>query len=158
MADDQLFRDMIDMDLLPKSDYFKLEKEVDAMLQGLYFKAKKSRRPFKDVIDDYLATQPLNTEEKEEILNVWRSRGKALSLPLFEQNKMVMNYEIYSDMDGVLTDFDASFMKASDGILPSEYEKNFGKDGFWELIDGKGVGFWVGMPWMSDGKTYWDLY
>jgi hypothetical protein len=156
MADDQLFRDMIDMDLLPKSDYFKLEKEVDAMLQGLYFKAKKSRRPFKDVIDDYLATQPLNTEEKEEILNVWRSRGKALSLPLFEQNKMVMNYEIYSDMDGVLTDFDASFMKASDGILPSEYEKNFGKDGFWELIDGKGVGFWVGMPWMSDGKTYWD--
>jgi hypothetical protein len=156
MADDQLFRDMIDMDLLPKSDYFKLEKEVDAMLQGLYFKAKKSKRPFKDVIDDYLATQPINTEEKEEILNVWRSRGKALSLPLFEQNKMVMNYEIYSDMDGVLTDFDASFMKASDGILPSEYEKNFGKDGFWELIDGKGVGFWVGMPWMSDGKTYWD--
>ena len=156
MADDQLFRDMIDMDLLPKSDYFKLKKEIDAMLQGLYFKAKKSRRPFKDVIDDYLATQPLNTEEKEEILNVWRSRGKALSLPLFEQNKMVMNYEIYSDMDGVLTDFDASFMKASDGILPSEYEKNFGKNGFWELIDDKGVGFWVGMPWMSDGKTYWD--
>ena len=156
MADDQLFRDMIDMDLLPKSDYFKLKKEIDAMLQGLYFKAKKSRRPFKDVIDDYLATQPINTEEKEEILNVWRSRGKALSLPLFEQNKMVMNYEIYSDMDGVLTDFDASFMKASDGILPSEYEKNFGKNGFWELIDDKGVGFWVGMPWMSDGKTYWD--
>ena len=156
MADDQLFRDMIDMDLLPKSDYFKLKKEIDAMLQGLYFKAKKSRRPFKDVIDDYLSTQPLNTEEKEEILNVWRSRGKALSLPLFEQNKMVMNYEIYSDMDGVLTDFDASFMKASDGILPSEYEKNFGKNGFWELIDDKGVGFWVGMPWMSDGKTYWD--
>ena len=156
MADDQLFRDMIDMDLLPKSDYFKLKKEIDAMLQGLYFKAKKSRRPFKDVIDDYLATQPLNTKEKESILNVWRSRGKALSLPLFEQNKMVMNYEIYSDMDGVLTDFDASFMKASDGILPSEYEKNFGKNGFWELIDDKGVGFWVGMPWMSDGKTYWD--
>ena len=156
MADDQLIRDLIDADMLPKSQYFKLEKEVDAMLQGLYFKAKKSRRPFKDVIDDYLSTQPLNTEEKEEILNVWRSRGKALSLPLFEQNKMVMNYEIYSDMDGVLTDFDASFMKASDGILPSEYEKNFGKNGFWELIDDKGVGFWVGMPWMSDGKTYWD--
>ena len=47
-------------------------------------------------------------------------------------------------------------MKASDGIRPSEYERNMGKDKFWELIDGKGVGFWVGMPWMSDGKQYWD--
>ena len=155
MADDQLFRDMIDMDLLPKADYFKLKKEIDAMLQGLYFKAKKSRRPFKDVIDDYLATQPINKEEKEEILNLWRSRGKALSLPIFEQIKD-MDYEIYSDMDGVLTDFDTQFMKASGGILPSEYEKNFGKDGFWKLIDEGGVGYWVGMPWMSDGKTYWD--
>jgi hypothetical protein len=34
MADDEFLRDMIDADLLPKSDYFKLEKEVDAMLQG----------------------------------------------------------------------------------------------------------------------------
>ena len=159
MEDDQLLRDLIDADMLSKSAYFRLEKEVDAMLQGLYFKAKKSKRPFKDVIDDYLNIfidqETITQEEKEEILDIWRSRGKALSLPVFEQIKD-MDYEIYSDMDGVLTDFDASFMKASDGILPSEYEKNFGKDGFWELIDGKGVGYWVGMPWMSDGKQYWD--
>ena len=159
MEDDQLIRDLIDADMLPKSSYFRLEKEVDAMLQGLYFKAKKSKRPFKDVIDDYLNIfidqETITQEEKENILDIWRSRAKALSLPVFEQIKD-MDYEIYSDMDGVLTDFDASFMKASDGILPSEYEKNFGKDGFWELIDGKGVGYWVGMPWMSDGKQYWD--
>jgi len=48
MADDQLIRDLIDADMLPKSQYYKLEKEVDAMLQGLYFKAKKSKRPFKN--------------------------------------------------------------------------------------------------------------
>ena len=159
MEDDQLLRDLIDADMLSKSAYFRLEKEVDAMLQGLYFKAKKSKRPFKDVIDDYLNIfidqETITQEEKENILDIWRSRGKSLSLPLFEQMKD-MDYEIYSDMDGVLTDFDAQFMKASDGILPSEYEKNFGKDGFWELIDGKGVGYWVGMPWMPDGKTYWD--
>ena len=65
-------------------------------------------------------------------------------------------YEIYSDMDGVLTDFNFQFMKVSDGIHPSEYEHNRGTDKFWELIDGKGVGFWVGMPWMPDGKQYWD--
>ena len=75
---------MIDADLLPKADYFRLEKEIDAMMQGLYFKAKKSRRPFKDVIDDYLDTQPISKEEKEDILDLWRSRRKALSLPPFE--------------------------------------------------------------------------
>ena len=59
-------------------------------------------------------------------------------------------------MDGVLTDFDKAFMEVSGGIFPSEYEKNFGKDGFWKLIDAEGADFWEKMPWMSDGKTYWD--
>ena len=66
-------------------------------------------------------------------------------------------YKIFSDMDGVLTNFDKSFEKYSKGIPPREYEKKYGKEGFWELIDGQGkVGFWVGMPWMDDGKQYWD--
>jgi len=59
-------------------------------------------------------------------------------------------------MDGVLTDFDESFKKASDGIAPRDYEKKFGKDKFWELIDGSGVGYWVGMPYMPDGEQYWN--
>jgi hypothetical protein len=160
MEDDQLIRDLIDADLLPKAQYFKLEKEVDAMLQGLYFKAKKSKRPFKDVINDYLNIfvdqNTITLKEKEDILNTWRTRRKALSLPLFENKEQVMKYEIYSDMDGVLTDFDKAFMEVSGGIFPSEYEKNFGKDGFWKLIDAEGADFWEKMPWMSDGKTYWD--
>jgi len=66
-------------------------------------------------------------------------------------------YKIFSDMDGVLTDFDESFLKYSKGIPPREYEKTYGKEEFWKLIDGTGkVGFWVGMPWMEDGKQYWD--
>jgi hypothetical protein len=160
MKDDQIIRNLIDADQLPKAEYFKLKKEVDAMLQGLYFKAKKSKKPFGDVINNYLDVfvnqNEISTEDKDVILKIWRSRRKALSLPLFEQTENNMKYTIYSDMDGVLTDFDASFLKASDGILPSEYQKNFGKNGFWKLIDKAGVGFWVGMPWMSDGKTYWD--
>ena len=160
MEDDQLIRDLIDADLLPKAQYFKLEKEVDAMLQGLYFKAKKSKSPFKDVVNDYLNIfvdqNTITLEEKEDILNTWRTRRKALSLPLFENKEQVMKYEIYSDMDGVLTDFDKAFMEVSGGIFPSEYEKNFGKDGFWKLIDAEGADFWEKMPWMSDGKTYWD--
>jgi len=87
MQDDQFLRDLIDVNLLPKSDYFKLEKEVDAMLQGMYFKAKKSKTPFKNVLNDYLDIfvdqGSISKEEKENILDVWRSRRKALSLPSF---------------------------------------------------------------------------
>ena len=163
MGDDQMLRDLIDLDLLPKADYFRLPKEIDAMLQGLYLKAKKSKRPYREVIDDYLATQPIDSDEKENILKVWRSRAKALSLPVFEYKSKVMEnankqeYTIYCDMDGVLVDFDKQFEKASGGISPREYEETNGKEAFWNLIDNEnGVGFWVGMPWMPNGKQLWD--
>ncbi len=65
-------------------------------------------------------------------------------------------YTIYSDMDGVLVDFNKRFKRFSNGIPPTEYEQKFGKDKFWELVDGTGVRFWVGMDWMSDGKQLWD--
>jgi hypothetical protein len=159
MEDDILIRDMINkLKLLPKSDYYKLEKEVDAMLQGLYLKAKKSKKPFADVINNYLDIAPgIETkEDKEAILNLWRSRRKALSLPLFEEEE-VMNYTIYSDMDGVLSDFDKRFMEFSDGIPPGQYEQRKGREEFWKLIDDTvGVPFWAGMDWMSDGKEYWN--
>ena len=71
------------MELLPKAQYFRLAKEVDANLQGMYFRAKKEKRPFGDIINNYLDAQDITTEEKEEILNLWRSRNKALNLPKF---------------------------------------------------------------------------
>jgi nicotinamide mononucleotide adenylyltransferase len=83
MEDDQFIRDLIDMDLLPKADYFRLEKEVDAMLQGMYLKAKKMRKPFADVLNNYLDMQPITPEDKENILDIWRNRAKSLSLPKF---------------------------------------------------------------------------
>src|SRR6056300_975130 len=46
IPDDQDLRKMIDAGLLDKDTYFSLPKEVDAMIQGLYYKAKKSRKPF----------------------------------------------------------------------------------------------------------------
>jgi phosphopantetheine adenylyltransferase len=83
MKDDQLIRDLIDAKMLPKDQYFKLEKEVDANLQGLYFRAKKEKKPFSDVINSYLDTQDITPEEREKILNIWRSRISALNLPKF---------------------------------------------------------------------------
>jgi hypothetical protein len=69
--------------MLPPSQYFKLEKEVDANLQGMYLRAKKEKRAFKDVIDTYLDAQDITPEEKKEILDIWRGRLKALNLPKF---------------------------------------------------------------------------
>ena len=83
MEDDQLIRGLVDAKLLPPAQYFKLEKEVDANLQGMYFRAKKEKKPFIDVINDYLNKQDITPEQKEEILTLWRSRAKALSLPKF---------------------------------------------------------------------------
>ena len=161
-------------DKLKDAEYYKLEKEVDANLQGLYLKAKKIRKPLEQVIDNYLKFD-LNIpgEDQEGIKALWRERAPKINVPVFERlkkedkdyfglNKLIKEiveepkYKIFSDMDGVLTDFEGRFEKYSDGLPPRDYEKKFGKDKFWELVDGEGVAFWVGMPWMSDGERYWD--
>jgi cytidyltransferase-like protein len=83
MEDDLIARIAINQKLLPRGEYFKLEKEIDANLQGMYFRAKKERRPFIDVINDYLDAQSITPEQKEEVLNLWRPRASKLSLPKF---------------------------------------------------------------------------
>jgi hypothetical protein len=158
MDDDIMIRDMINkLKILPKSDYYKLEKEVDAMLQGLYLKAKKTKKPFADVINNYLDIAPgIETkEDKEAILNLWRSRRKALSLPVFENEEKVMDYKIFLDMDGVLVNFDEQFQELT-GMMPREFESKYSSDEFWEKIDGAGVGFWRGMKWMPGGEALYN--
>jgi len=74
---DQRLRDRIEAGKLPVALYFTLPKEIPAMLQGLYFKAKKSKQPFKTVVDEYLSmwvsNDTISTQEKENILNTWRT-------------------------------------------------------------------------------------
>ena len=155
MENDEFLRQMIDSKLLSKAEYFKLEKEVDANLQGMYFRAKKERRPFKDVINTYLNIQNITPEEKEEILNLWRKRIKALSLPIFENEEKVMDYKIFLDMDGVLVDFDEQFKELT-GQYPKDYEATHTTDEFWNEIDNAGVGFWRGMKWMPGGEALYN--
>lgn len=95
LPDDMFIRQMIDIELLPKPEYFKLKKEIDANLQGMYLRAKKEKRPFSDVINTYLDAQDITPEEKEEILDLWRSRLKALNLPLFE-NEIMSKEQLYT--------------------------------------------------------------
>ena len=72
-------------------------------------------------------------------------------------------YDIFVDMDGVLTNFEGRFEQFA-GVTPDEYiaQKSIqvGKDKayeqFWDLVDEQvGVRFWAGMPWMPEGE---ELY
>lgn len=68
-----------------------------------------------------------------------------------------MKYTLYCDVDGVLADFDGRFMQFSEGIPPKDYENIYGITKFWELIDETvGLRFWVGIPWLKDGKKLWS--
>jgi hypothetical protein len=66
-------------------------------------------------------------------------------------------YKIYCDMDGVLCNFNKRFEEFGK-MPPKEYENQYGIKQFWKLIDNEiGVRFWVGMPWMPDGKELWNF-
>lgn len=80
IPDDQDLRNMIDNGLLDKDSYFTLPKEVDAMIQGLYYKAKKSKKPFADVVNDYLNKAMISLDNKEKVLKLWRKRLPALGI------------------------------------------------------------------------------
>lgn len=86
--------------------------------------------------------------------------------------KEVPSYQIYCDMDGVLTDFEKRFHDKVNEVgpkyyplkdikkvnKPKDFENIFGLDEFWKLIDVHvGVSFWIGMPWMPRGEELWDF-
>ena len=74
---DQALRTKIETGTLPPARYFTLPKEIPAMLQGMYFKAKKSKIPFRQVVNDYLdiwvSNNTITDQDKESILTTWRN-------------------------------------------------------------------------------------
>ena len=82
LPDDRMLRMYIqDLKTMPERDYYLLDKEIPAMLQGMYFKAKKMKEPFAKVVNDYLTIQKVSDEDREIILNRWRPAAKTLNLP-----------------------------------------------------------------------------
>jgi hypothetical protein len=77
ISSDAALRNKIEAGNLPAARYFTLPKEIPAMIQGLYFKAKKSKQPFKKVVDEYLSiwvdNETITPQEKENILTAWRA-------------------------------------------------------------------------------------
>ena len=80
IPDDKELRDLIDAGMLDKDEYYKLPKEVDAMIQGMYYKAKKSKTPFVDVVDDYFEKAKVTPEERPKIKALWNKRLPALGI------------------------------------------------------------------------------
>jgi hypothetical protein len=91
---------------------------------------------------------------------------------LLEESDFVPKYQIYCDMDGVLTDFEKRFItllrkegpkyysKATIAQVtrPKHFEKIEGQEEFWKFIDQHiGLEFWSEMPWMPNGKALWDF-
>jgi len=76
LPDDQLERSLSNT-----KEYLLLEKEVPAMLKGLYFRAVKERRLFLDVIEEYFQSSFLDESEIIEVKNRWQLVAKKLNLP-----------------------------------------------------------------------------
>ncbi len=81
-------------------------------------------------------------------------------------------YQIYCDMDGVLTDFEKRFVEMLKKEGPKYYSKEVinqvtrpkhfealeGEKEFWNFIDNHiGLEFWSGMDWMPNGRQLWSF-
>jgi 5'(3')-deoxyribonucleotidase len=91
---------------------------------------------------------------------------------LLEESDFIPKYQIYCDMDGVLTDFEKRFVtllqqegpkyysKATIAQVtrPKHFDKLEGTEEFWKFIDQHiGLEFWSDMPWMPQGQVLWDF-
>jgi hypothetical protein len=84
LPSDMKLRDKIQTGKMPPYRYFMLDKEIPAMIQGLYLKSKKSKIPFSQVVNDYLDIWVrgghITSAQRSEILQTWRSHLPALSI------------------------------------------------------------------------------
>lgn len=75
LPDDQLLRDSA-----TPSAYLLLDKEIPAMLHGLYTQAKKERKPFLEKMHEYLDETYLLESDRELVKSIWISKAKELNL------------------------------------------------------------------------------
>jgi len=97
--------------------------------------------------------------------------GKLADLLLTEED-FTPKYQIYCDMDGVLTDFEKRFVELlrqegpkyySKAVIaqvtrPKHFEALEGQEEFWKFIDQYiGLEFWSEMEWMPNGRELWSF-
>jgi hypothetical protein len=76
IASDMPIRKKIESGQLPPYRYFMLQKEIPAMIHGLYLKAKKTRTPFRDEVVAFLQTfvdsNAMTADEMNNVIDTWR--------------------------------------------------------------------------------------
>ena len=97
---------------------------------------------------------------------------KSLKELLLTEEDYYPKYQIYCDMDGVLTDFEKRFVTLlqqegpkyySKAVIaqvtrPKHFEKLEGQEEFWRFIDQYiGLEFWSEMEWMPNGRQLWSF-
>lgn len=167
-----IFRNWTDSLTYKKSDLFGLTEYATKIAEDINSELEKGVEVEKEHTDnegiatkialDHLREDPeyytklatLGLEEEKKKFVKWGGPLTPIEDIEHDEDK---DYLIYSDMDGVLTDFNPHFTELSGGIPSSEYDRNFGREKFWKFIDQEGgEEFWAEMPWMKDGKTYWN--
>ena len=96
----------------------------------------------------------------------------SLSDLLLEESDFIPKYQIYCDMDGVLTKFHDRFISLlrqegpkyySKAIIaqvtkPKHFQRLEGEEEFWKFIDQYiGLEFWSEMEWMPQGQLLWEF-
>jgi hypothetical protein len=75
----QMVRKRIESDSNLRYRYYQLKDEVNANLHGLYAKAKTTKRPFPDVVMEFLDRQAgrgiIQENKKMRIYNIWKKRA-----------------------------------------------------------------------------------
>ena len=68
--------------------YLLLPSEKDANIQGLYLKAKKWRRPYSEVVDEYIRDflKITNKNDVDILKGIYDKRAKELNLPSIKEN------------------------------------------------------------------------
>jgi len=70
-------------------------------------------------------------------------------------NEQAIEYKIYVDMDGTLTDFEKEFRKI-DGSTTKQIDKSKDREKFWNHVDKGGLKFWSLMEWNTGAKKLWN--
>lgn len=77
-------RNKINAGELSAKHYFLLKKEIPAMIHGLYTKAKKTRTPFRDVVNTslnhWVQNGTFTEQDKQDIINVWKTYLPSLGI------------------------------------------------------------------------------
>jgi len=87
MDSDTKLRNLIDT----KGDvvrYILLPKEIDSNVQGLYLKAKKWRRPYNEIVDEWIKdfVKITNQRDIDLVKGIYDKRAKELNLPSILEN------------------------------------------------------------------------